>query len=211
MMASQGMCICLATAAMALAGHASPTPAPSPTPPFKLAISPAGAIIKDSAIRQVSISNEGSKPLHIRASVTSLTRLHGRCVVARSDVSDWSHVSPARFNLAPGATHKATVRVEVPLSARGKRDLLVMFSSTAPRKTKTPVRIVGSVAQIVEVSLPGKSPSALCVALAVPKRPASLSPWLVLTGALCCALALAGALWALLRLRRRGQHAHRLA
>lgn len=172
------------------------------TPLFRLAVGPAASIAHQSAHETVTVADEGRRSVTVTSVAESYQRVHGVCVLTRSDGSHWLSISPRRFVLHPNQSRTVHVRVSVPHGARGQHDVLAAFTATAPGRGNVHVR--GSVGSLLDMKLPGKSNA--CISLSSPHHAATGFP----VGALVVFAVLALVLLLIVRriVRRRHRNSH---
>lgn len=146
----------------------------------------------------------GTRPLLVKASVLTLHGVPGKCQPSGAPL--WAHVWPASFTLVPGQSRTVTLTVHAPASVTGTTDVAAVFTGSAPGPGN--FRLTGSVAGQAVLTLPGKTATSSCVRVAVAAQPTSglAADAFMGAGAAALLVALAVAVWAVLRRRKRVIH-----
>jgi hypothetical protein len=180
--------------------------------PFSLSVSP-GRLAGGTAgsVRQLTVANNGTKPVAVRAELSELSRNGaGRCAVGSLGTLAWAAVTPVSFTLLPGARLTATLTISrhVPGGAHG---LVAAFVAVPGQGTG--VSVAGAVgAQMRVQGNAAPQASHPCLALAGPPRKphttAALAaarpvPWAIVATAAGLAAVIALLVTVILRQRRR--------
>jgi len=138
--------------------------------PFSLSVSP-GRLAAGTAgsVRQLTVVNNGTSPVTVRAELSELSRnLTGKCAVGSLGTLAWAAVTPVSFTLSPGAHLTATLTIghDVPGGAHG---LVAAFVAVPGQGSG--VSVSGAVgAQMRVQGSAAPEASRPCVALAAPSH-----------------------------------------
>jgi hypothetical protein len=183
------------------------------TQPFSLSVSP-GRLAAGTAgsVRQLTVANNGSQPVTVRAELSELSRNQaGKCGVGLLGTLAWAEVKPLSFTLPPGGHVTATLTIggDVPGGAHG---LVAAFVAVPGQGSGVSVSgAVGAQMRVQGNAAPEASHP--CVALAgQPRKPhtsaatltaARTVPWTILAIAAGLVAVIALLLVVILRQRRR--------
>lgn len=191
------MLIAAKLAALALA-------AATGTAPFSLTVSPTHVTARPGQVRIIKITDSGSRPVTVAASLATVSRVQGACRITNRAPAGVA-IHPATLHLRPGQTRAARVRITRRAEAGA---LAVEFTSL--RSGAGTVRVRAGVASQLVVRAQAKPGQHPCQAVSSAVTPATPSgggyrPLLALGSIL--ALLLAGLGTLALVLRRRHERA----
>jgi hypothetical protein len=181
--------------------------------PFSLSVSP-GRLAAGSAgsVRELEVSNNGTKPVTIRAELSQLTRdTGGRCAVGPLGSLTWAAVKPVSFTLPPGGHRTATLTIGAHVPA-GAHDLVTAFLAQPGKSSGVTVSGAVGAQMLVQGNEAAATTTHPCLALAAPPKPHTAAsapaaarhfPWAITTLATLLAAAIAALLTVILRQRRR--------
>jgi hypothetical protein len=156
----------------AAAASASATPQP-----FSISISPGKlAPGEPGSVRQLSLSNNGTEPVALRAELSELSRnATGQCGVGALGNLTWATVTPSSLTLPPGGHQTATVTIGSQVPA-GMHDLVAAF--VAVPGGASGVTVSGAVGAQMQVQGNGQATTPPCLALAAPPSadPSAVGP-----------------------------------
>jgi hypothetical protein len=183
--------------------------APAPHHAFGIEAGPAKVLALPGAIQSFQISDIGRSPVRIRASVSSLIRVHGKCTNVPLAPS-WAHAAPATVALHSGQTSTVVLRLDSHGLPAGTSSILLDMVAIPPTHAKGKLTISGGVATEIEVKAPGhvsRHAPRPCLHIAAAVRPAkrlSWAPWAL--GGTLFTVALVMGIWAVLLRRHHGAH-----
>jgi len=166
-----GGALVLGSVAFAVAGPSAASAATHAKPAFSLNISPARIPAGGpGAVRHITLTNEGSKPVSIHGSVQNVVGTSGHCALGQA--SDWAKLSLTSFVLPPGKHREVTLTLKRVIPS-GDSGLVAVFSSAPPKTAHTTgAVVVGAVGSQMQTHSPGPTAKQACSRLTLPKASA---------------------------------------